>query len=222
MQGFRPAGIQLNDGGLGIIKHAFPNSVFPLAAIHEFYCNTSEESSSSAGFISGVLSSLVKKGGAAVWISSSQKIFPPALKIFGLRPEQVIFIYLKNEKEKIWAMEEVLKCDSISSVVGEINEISFTQSRRLQLAVEQSKVTGFVIRKNPKNHATACVTRWKIRPVESDRSGLPGVGFPKWAVQLLKVRNGKPGAWQITWKEKKFRLFSPPDISIYEEQRLIV
>jgi protein ImuA len=35
---------------------------------------------------------------------------------------------------------------------------------------------------------------------------LPGVGFPKWNVELLKVRNGKPGSWQVEWAAGKFRL----------------
>jgi protein ImuA len=34
---------------------------------------------------------------------------------------------------------------------------------------------------------------------------MPGVGFPRWNVELLKVRNGKPGAWQIEFAEGKFR-----------------
>lgn len=40
-------------------------------------------------------------------------------------------------------MEEALKCGGLAAVVGEVQDISFTASRRLQLAVEQSGVTGF-------------------------------------------------------------------------------
>jgi protein ImuA len=35
--------------------------------------------------------------------------------------------------------------------------------------------------------------------------GLPGVGYPQWQVALLKVRNGKPGNWQITWDGQQFQ-----------------
>jgi protein ImuA len=34
-------------------------------------------------------------------------------------------------------MEEALKCEGLAAVIGEIKEISFSDSRRLQLAVEQ-------------------------------------------------------------------------------------
>jgi protein ImuA len=35
--------------------------------------------------------------------------------------------------------------------------------------------------------------------------GLPGIGFPRWQVELLKVRNGKPGSWQLEWVSRKFQ-----------------
>ena len=96
-------------------------------------------------------------------------------------------------------MEEALKCKGLSAVIGEMPELSFTTSRRLQLAVEQSQVTGFILRNNPKNiNTTACVTRWKISSLPSQLAGgMPGVGFPRWNVALLKVRNGYPANWDI-------------------------
>ena len=168
LQGFKPATSDSTiQAGLHFIQNAFPNSRFPTGVIHEFFCNNAEEVSASCGFVSGVLSSLMKSEGISFWITSSQNIFPPALRLFGINPEKIIFLHLKNEKEKLWAMEEALKCDQLSSVIGEINEISFTESRRFQLITEKSHVNGFIIRRNPKNLSTACVTRWKIRPTHS-------------------------------------------------------
>lgn len=195
------------DVGLGIIKQAFPNNEFPLGVIHEFINYTVEDAAVSTGFITGILSALMKNNGASIWIGATQKIFPPALQSFGIAPDKMIFINLRKEKDILWAMEEALKCEGLSAVIGEIPELSFTASRRLQLAVEQSRVTGFVIRQNPKQlNTTACVTRWKITALPSDeQKALPGVGFPRWQVELLKVRNGKPGSWPIEFKAGRFR-----------------
>ena len=204
MQGFKPASSEMNDAGLAIIKDAFPCSVFPQAAIHEFFTTSAEENSASSGFAAGIVSSLMKTGAPSVWVSASKNIFPPALKGFKIDPHKIIFIQSQKPKEILWTIEEALKCDSIAAVVGEIGEISFTESRRLQLATEQSKVTGFLIRNNPKNLSTACVTRWKIKPLSSEKQILPGIGFTKWNVELLKVRNGKPGSWQIQWRKGNF------------------
>lgn len=224
LQGFKPAAAHItNWHGLEQIKSAFPNGVFPTGAVHEFVCKGPETVSSSAGFVSGILSSLLKQQGATVWISPGKMIFPPALKHFGMDPEKVIFIHLKNEKEKLFVMEEALKCDSVTAVVGQINEISLIESRRFQLAVEHSKVTGFLIRQNPQNLMTSCVTRWQVTPLPGEEEeGLPGVGFPKWDVQLLKVRNGKPGRWEMQWRSGKFLVTPEYRFEIKETIRKIV
>lgn len=209
LQGYKPASDNIGfDGGLGFLKGAFPNASFPLGAVHEFFCSGAEDISASAGFIAGIVSAIMQKGGVVIWISSSRTIYPPALKFFGVEPEKIIFIFLQKEKEILWATEEALKCEGLAAVIAETPELSFTASRRFQLAVEQSRVTGFIIRNHPKNFATACVTRWKISPLPSyAEDGLPGVGFPRWNVELLKVRNGTPGTWQLEWAGS-FKLIS--------------
>lgn len=195
------------DLNLGLIKNAFPNHTFPLGAIHEFISSTVEDATATYGFVAGLLAPLMQKGGAAIWISNGRKIFLPALKSFGIAPDKIIFIDLKKEKEMLWAMEEALKCEGLSAVIGEIPELSFTASRRLQLAVEDSQVTGFMLRNNPRTlSTTACVTRWKITHIPSELlDAMPGVGFPRWNIALLKVRNGKPGSWQVEFNGGRFR-----------------
>ena len=221
LQGFKPtAGNNSFDGGLGFIKHAFPNVSFPLGAIHEFFCSGSEDVSASCGFISGIISAIMKSGGISLWISSLQMIFPPALIAFGIDPDKIIFINLKKEKEILWVMEEALKCDGLAAVIADTPEISFTASRRFQLAVEKSRVTGFIIRCNPKNLATACVTRWRISSIPSvSINGLPGVGFPRWNVTLLKVRNGTPGNWQLEWTGKFRNVVKLPAIVVEAQKK---
>lgn len=208
LQGFKTAlGNTPIDAGLGLIKHAFPNSTFPIGAMHEFLCAGREDETATAGFIAGIVGSLMQNNGPCVWISSSQTLFPPALKTFGIDPDKIIFINLQKERDRLWAMEEALKCDCIAAVVGEIPELGFTVSRRFQLAAEQSRVTGLILRNNPRNlNITACVTRWKITPLNSvSTDDIPGVGFPRWNIELVKVRNGQPGNWQMEWVARRLR-----------------
>ena len=224
LQRFKPLQAGGMDAGLDIIKEAFPNSSFPTGAIHEFFCSGNEDSAASAGFIAGIMSSLMKSGAPSVWVSPSPLIFPPALKFFGLDPHKIIFIQPRNQKNILWTVEEALKCDSVCTVVGELGEINLFESRRLQLAVEESKVTGFMLRRNPKNLAASFVTRWRIKSLPSAlEPGMPGIGFPKWNVELLKVRNGKPGCWQMLWRNGKFDLDRKDELLVeVEKERKIV
>jgi len=207
LQKFKPPYEGGLDAGLGLIKEAFPNSCFPTGAIHEFFTSGNEDAAASSGFIAGIMSSLMKCGAPSVWISPSRSIYPPALKFFDIDPHKTLFIQSKKPKDVLWTIEEALKCDSVCTVVGEIGEISLAESRRLQLAVEESRVTGFIVRRNPKNLATSFVTRWRIKSLPSFMdSSLPGIGFPCWNVELMKVRNGKTGCWEMIWKNGKFEL----------------
>lgn len=208
LQGFKPI-INGNavDVGLGPIKEAFPYASFPLGAIHEFLSGGPEDAAATSGFVAGIVASLMRNNGVCIWISSSRMIFPPALAALGIQPHKVIFADLQKKRDILWTMEEALRCEGLAAVVGEIPEISFAASRRLQLAVERSRVTGFLLRQNSHNiSTTACISRWKITPLPSGADDdLPGVSFPRWNVQLLKARNGKPGSWQVMWMNEGFQ-----------------
>lgn len=206
LQGFRaPLESERLDLGLGIINDAFPNQTFPLSAVHEWISHTKEDAAATTGFIAGLLKTLMCKG-ACLWVSTRNTVYPPALRFFGLLPDQVIFVNARNNTDALWVIEEGLKCTALSAVVGEIKELGFTESRRLQLAVEQSHVTGLIHRSIsgvPGN--VACVSRWRISSLKSiAEEAMPGVGFPQWSVALEKMRNGKTGLWQVAWRPQGF------------------
>lgn len=210
------------DAGLGAIAHAFPERTFPIVAVHEFISPAAAEAAATNGFISGILGKLMQQGGTCLWISDRRTIYPPALTLFGIHAERIIFLDLDKQKDVLWAIEEALKCEALTAVVGELRELSFTASRRLQLAVEQSRVTGLIHRYQPRSENTvACVSRWKIRPLPSVlEDGMPGIGLPRWNVNLTKIRNGKPDTWQVEWSNGSFRLIPERFIAISNTRTL--
>jgi protein ImuA len=159
--------------------------------------------------------------GAAIWVSASRTLFPAALKRFGVQPNKIIFIDLKNESDVLYATEECLKCKRIAAVVGETKYIGFKESRRLQLAAEQSRVTGLLVRPQYKTiNTTACVSRWRVTGLPRELpDGMPGIGFPRWNIELLKVRNGKPGAWQLEYSSNRLKEIKQNIFSISQEER---
>lgn len=208
LQGFKkPIENQCINTGLPDLEAAFPFQTFPTGAVHEFISQTAGDSAATNGFIAGLLSHLMQGRNACIWISTKRLLFPPALTLFGIEPERIVFIDIAKPKDVLWAIEEALKCDVLCAVVGELSELSFSQSRRLQLAVEDSHVTGFIHRINPRTENTvACITRWKVRQLASETTdNLPGLSYPRWQVDLKKVRNGRPGNWQIEWSGDGFR-----------------
>lgn len=207
-QGFKPVDQGKAERiGLGEIEDSFPGGVFPRKAIHEFITILPEQSAASDGFIAGLLAVLMENGAVCVWASTSRRLFPASLALFNVEPERIIFMDAQTEKDVLWITEEALKCTGLAAVVAEVNNLSLIESRRLQLAVESSAVTGFILRKDGnKTVSTVATARWKISPLPSQtENGMPGVGFPRWQVELLKVRNGNPGSFVLEWAGEKFQ-----------------
>lgn len=208
------------------IEASFPQNIFPTGALHYFSSFTTGDAAATDGFMAGLLGrvlaprplqkNLSDKSGqtradkpsakvACIWVNGST-VFPPALTLFGILPENIVFVQAGKAKESLWIVEEALKCQSLVAVVGQLKELSFTESRRLQLAVEKSGVTGLIHRRCPQSsHPIACAANWKITAANSVLNNLPGVGPARWQVELTKVRNGKTGNWLVEWQGGCFK-----------------
>jgi|SRR6185437_1694124 len=224
MEGYKGPEAGAIDIPVGPLTDAFPNSRFPTGKLHEFLAPTPQKAASSGGFISALAGALMVKGGNCVWISKRRKIFPPGLTTFGIAANQVVFCDIHHEKHLLWAAEEALQCKSIAAVVAEIAEITYIASLRLQLAIEDSHVTGFLLRQSAKALAPiASAARWRVSPAPS-RSTIPDlrrIGFPSWTVQLEKVRNGRPGIWDLEWRAGRLQSLLPEKqpLRIVEQRR---
>jgi protein ImuA len=211
MQGLGKLPFSTSKSALAPFNRAFPDGVFPMGSLHEFVSYEPFESASTSGFMTAMIGKFIKDGGICIWIAAERNIFPSTLKQFGLEPDRVIFVCTANPKEALWITEEALKCEALTAVISEIKELSFTVSRRFQLAIEHSGVTGLIHRHRPiSENSLACTARWKVTPLASKSDdGLPGVGYSAWDIRLLKVKNGKPDSWQVSWQDDFIPLESP-------------
>src|SRR6201999_4100742 len=108
-EGFRPIPPEERQSfGLGLIESAFPNQVFPTGVLHEFISTRPEFTAAIGGFIAGIIQTLLADGGIWVWVSYTPRIYPPALKLFGVSPDRIIFIDVQREKDVLWVTEEAL------------------------------------------------------------------------------------------------------------------
>lgn len=221
MQGLgKPSCDPVNEN-LAPFSNAFPNRIFPTAALHEFISYEPADAASTNGFITALAGKLMKDGALFLWIGNEKRIFPSGIKHFGLEPDRIIFINVSKPKEALWTIEEALKCEALTGVIGEIKELGFTESRRLQLAVERSGVTAFIHRFRPlAENATASTTRWKVMPLAGvSNDGMPGLGHSCWDIHLLKVRNGRPDSWQVTWSGGNFMPLAHKQIAISSTEK---
>src|SRR6516165_6745979 len=111
----------------------------------------------------------------------------------------------------------------IAGVVGELNCLPLTPSRRLQLAAETSKVTALVVRRSSasEQEPNAATSRWRVSSMPSGDQGI-GMGRGRWQVELLRCRGAEPNSWVVEACDAQGRLALPADVAVRpraEEER---
>lgn len=227
--------------GLPAIDQHLPGHGLMLGALHEFAGEGQdlEEGTLPAAAIARLIGRLHGQGGngSVIWISRRRDLYARALPRQGLDPDRLLHLEVKRNDDALWAIEEALRCTSLSAVVGEVAALNLTQSRRLQLAAEKSGVPALLIRRSARanelktlsRQPIAAVTRWRISPVASFGTAAPPhltlPGAPRWRLDLWRCRGGRPANWLIEehedgWREATFpqpvpaplgeRLLAPP------------
>jgi protein ImuA len=91
-----------------------------------------------------------------------------------------------------------------------------TASRRLQLAAEGSSTIGIAIRRWRRpteatdfGQPTASVTRWRVTVLPATPLPVPGVGRPRWQLELMRCRAGESADFEVEACDAKGRLALP-------------
>jgi protein ImuA len=190
---------------LPAVDAALPGGGLSLGALHELAGTGADEEDGAApaAFLVGILARL-RPPLPVLWCLSHGDLYGFGLAAAGLAPERLILAQVQRPQEVLWAMEEGLKTPALAAVIGEVEALSLPASRRLQLAAETSGVTAFVLRRWRQGEAAArlrlapnaAVTRWRISPLPGAVvAGEPGVGRPRWQVELWRCRGGVAASW---------------------------
>jgi protein ImuA len=192
--------------GVAEIDRRLPGGGLALGALHEVsgLGPDEEDGAAPAAFIAG-LAARLDPAKPVLWCQSGGDgdVYGPGLAACGLAPSRLILARARNAADLLWAMEEGLRCRALAAVVGEIADLPGPASRRLQLAAESSGVTALALRRFRLPSAlarapNAGVTRWTVSPLPSEpASGEPGLGRPRWRLDLWRARGAAPAEWIV-------------------------
>jgi protein ImuA len=159
------------------------------------------------------------RGGQVLWCVTRQDLFAPAIAQAGLLPDRVIYVDAGDEPSVLACFEEALRHGGLGAVVAEVATLSMTASRRLQLAAEGSGAIGIAIRRWRRQteaaafgHPTAAVTRWRVSALPSTPLPVPGVGRPRWRLELIRCRAGESADVVVEACDAKCRLALPSNL----------
>jgi protein ImuA len=206
--------------GIAAIDRVLPGEGLARGALHEILGmgGDEEDGALAAAFTAGIIGRLGphpnppplagegRGGGIVLWCLPRPDLYEHGLAAYGLNPARLVLVRAPRDAEILWAMEEGLRAPGIAAVVGEVGTLAAVASRRLQLAAERSGITAFLLRRwrdggkaaRERNLPNAAVTRWRIAALPSrPLPGEPGVGRPRWRVELLRCRGGEPASWEV-------------------------
>jgi len=201
--------------GLDAIDGHLPGGGLARGALHEFIENgiASEFASCTTSFAAGVAARL---NGPVLWCGTRNDLNGPGLALSGLKPDRVIHVRPERDCDILPLVEEGLRERGLAAVVAEVTRMGLTESRRIQLAAEETGVTALVIRRwwtaaqrKLTEESTASVSRWRIGPAPSERLPVPGIGRARWRVELVRCRGGEPRTWIVEACDGKGRLALP-------------
>lgn len=194
--------------GVDPIDQALPQGGLALGALHEVagVGIDEEDGALAAAFLAGILARLAPER-PVLWCSASGDLYGPGLAACGLMPERLILARVPGEQALLWAMEEGLRSAVLAAVIGEVETLPLAASRRLQLAAEATGTTAFALRRwrngdraaRQRGAPNAAVTRWRVKalPAGTEADDAPGIGRPRWRLELWRCRGGVPASWMV-------------------------
>ena len=204
--------------GVPQIDDRLPGGGLSLGALHEVAGggNGALDGAAAALFAAGILA---RTQGPVLWCVSRRDLFAPALAQAGLHPDRVIYAEAGSDKAILACFEEGLRHGGLAGVVGEIGRLAMTPSRRLQLAAESSGTIGIAIRRwrRPAEAAdfgqpTASTTRWRVTALPASPLPVPGVGRPRWLVELIRAKAGECADFEVECCDETGRVAIPAEL----------
>ncbi len=159
------------------------------------------------GGVGFVLSTLPGTAAPILWLqdqisqSESGRPYLPGL----LATRAVIHLTLPRAADVLWAMEEGLRCASLSMVIGEVwgapAVLDFTATKRLATRAEVSQLPCWLIRRAAAPDLSAARNRWRVAslPSRPHPHDAQAPGDPRWQVELFRARAAQPGTWVATY-----------------------
>ncbi len=209
-----PARIPL---GLDAIDARLPGGGLARGALHEV---VGEVLGAGTGFVLWLIGRLLAACGtpppaSLLWCAPDRALYGPGLACHGLDPDLMVMAQAGDRIDRLWAMEEGLRCPGIGMVAATFlagEAVGLTASRRLHLAAATHGALGILLRAPPPGRrdpaaaqamgASAAATRWFVTsrppPGESeDRHNEIG-RRAHWRLALVRSRAGVTGEWDVS------------------------
>lgn len=201
--------------GISEVDDRLSNGGLDSAGLHEVAAAsvTLNDDAAATLFVAGVAARFATRPGQTVlWILTRFDLYAPGLEQVGLGPDQILYAQGRKDAEVLALAEDGLRDGSLACVVAEAKVADRKATRRLQLAASDGRTPMLLYRRHrsrdrcPLVEPSSAMTRWRIGCAPSARLAHPGIGRARWAVELVRQRNGDPHSWLLEACDDKGRI----------------
>jgi protein ImuA len=147
------------------------------------------------------------------------RLYGPGLADIGLDPCRLIVAEAAKTADVLWTLEEGLKCGALALVVGVLDEVELTPSRRLALAAAETRTPGLLVTHPLTGGAGAALTRWRVgRAPSAPHPFVPRApGAFRVHLKLERCRHGvarsEVSAQIVEWLDEAYRFRLAPGMA---------
>jgi hypothetical protein len=215
---------KIEAGKLHVHRHDVDESTLRLpwadgvrrGAVHEFLFDESpgHPPPTYPALLSATRTLAASEAGPLVWCDPHGTLYPPAVQ--AALGGRAFWLLRPRREDLLWAVAECLKCPGVGVVVASVPaKLSRVEARRLQLAAEQGRCAGLLLRpRGAGGEVYAAASRWLVRPApwrdgaqrwsieclhghgrlvnETFELEAPRVTFPEFALEDVPVRVPAP------------------------------
>lgn len=190
-----------------------------LFCLHDIHAETTADAVVANAFALG-LASRATRDRPMAWVvqnlgsQEAGAVHGPGLHEWGLCPERILIVRVRDAAALLAAGEEALKSGAVGAVLmsgwGEAKAMTLTASRRLALAAQAGRSTAFLVRAAAAAMPSAAETRWSVRAAVSNGLEAGAPGRPAFVATLTRSRQGAaPTEWTLEW-DRETRAFCEP------------
>ncbi|MEM9750373.1 MAG: hypothetical protein AAF869_05410 [Pseudomonadota bacterium] len=181
------------------------------------------------GFALALSARRLEAHGAIIWVSQTQ---------FGLEhgwasevglaqmrrePRPILRVRAGRADMALWAVEEAIRCSAVSLVIGEVEDLDFTASRRLTLAARRCGAAVLLLMPHSRGGATAAAARWRVGAAPSKANAFDphALGFPRWRVVLERSRAAPHmagRAFEVEWNDETLSFALASELAAHPPQ----
>src|SRR5262245_51065572 len=191
--------------GIAPVDEALPGAGLGLGMTHEWILE--------AGFAPGdwraplILMAFLAGQAGGMLVAIGRRCWPSlwTLRRVGLDLDNCILADPRDDDQRLWAIDQSLRCPGVSAVLADASGLDMAASRRLQLAAEAGGTLGLLARPPSEvKSLSAAATRWVVSPRVSESKRV------SWRVELRRCKAGslwsgaRAGAvreWVLEWDE---------------------